>query len=179
MVFLLLTGVSVRHFLTCNGGAVESVIVPVSWNHLRNVMTDTDAYEALERLVIDFTEAFNREDIDEVISYIAEDAIYDEFNGVRSVGLAAIRQAFEPQFAGAYGTMRFHTEDMFLDEAAGKALIRWVLTLEEETRAGAYRGLDILHFKDGKLTEKHTYCKARIPLIRKRSEMQADGGWPG
>ena len=64
-------------------------------------MTDTDAYEALERLVIDFTEAFNREDIDEVMSYFAEDAIYDEFNGVRSVGLAAIRKAFEPQFAGA------------------------------------------------------------------------------
>jgi ketosteroid isomerase-like protein len=142
-------------------------------------MADEKKRAVFEKLVIDFTEAFNREDIEEVMSYFADEAIYDEFNGVRSVGLAAIRQAFEPQFAGAYGTMRFHTEDMFLDEAAGKASIRWVLTLEEETRAGAYRGLDILHFKDGKLTEKHTYCKARIPLIRKRSEMQADGGWPG
>lgn len=142
-------------------------------------MTDNEGYEALERLVIDFTEAFNREKIDEVMSYFAEDALYDEFNGVRSIGLAAIRQAFEPQFAGAYGTMRFHTEDMFLDAAAGKALIRWVLTLEEDNRAGAYRGLDILHFEDGKLTEKHTYCKAKIPLIRKRAEMEAEGSWPG
>ncbi len=141
-------------------------------------MTKSEEYRALERLVVDFTEAFNREDIDEVMSFFAEGAIYDEFNGARSLGLAAIRHAFEPQFAGAYGRMRFHTEDMFLDAMAGKALIRWVLTLEEETRAGAYRGLDILHFSDGKLVEKHTYCKANIPLIRKRTEMEADGSWP-
>ena len=142
-------------------------------------MSETDAArEALERLVIDFTEAFNREDIDEVMSYFADGAVYDEFTGVRNEGLAAIRKAFEPQFAGAFGRMRFHTEDMFLDVAAGKALIRWTLTLEEETRAGAYRGLDILHFRDGKLTEKHTYCKARIPFIRKKAEMEAEGIWP-
>ena len=42
--------------------------------------------------------------------------------------------------------MRFHTEDMFLDVDAGKAMIRWVLTLEEENRAGAYRGLDLASF---------------------------------
>jgi ketosteroid isomerase-like protein len=142
-------------------------------------MADEKKRAVFEKLVIDFTEAFNREDIEEVMSYFADEAIYDEFNGVRSVGLAAIRQAFEPQFAGDYGAMRFYTEDMFLDEASGKALIRWVLTLEEETRAGAYRGLDILHFKGGKLTEKHTYCKAMIPLIRKRPEMEAEGSWPG
>ncbi len=136
------------------------------------------ARAALERLVIDFTEAFNREDIDEVMSYFADGAIYDEFNGVRSQGKPAIRCAFEPQFAGAFGVMRFHTEDMFLDVAAGKALIRWTLTLEEPARAGAYRGLDILHFADGKLTEKHTYCKAKVPFIRKKSEMTADGSWP-
>ena len=142
-------------------------------------MAETDAARAaLERLVIDFTEAFNREDIDEVMSYFADGAVYDEFNGVRNEGLAAIRKAFGPQFAGAFGRMRFHSEDMFLDVAAGKALIRWTLTLEEETRAGAYRGLDILHFRDGKLTEKHTYCKAKIPFIRKKAEMQADGSWP-
>lgn len=142
-------------------------------------MTDEAARAALEKRVIDFTEAFNREDIDEVMSYFAADAIYDEFNGVRHLGLAAIRKAFEPQFTGAFGRMRFHTEDMFLDVAAQKALIRWTLTLEEPHRAGAYRGLDILHWDGERLAEKHTYCKAKIPLIRKKAEMQAEGSWPG
>ena len=139
---------------------------------------ETDARAALEKLVIDFTEAFNREDIDEVMSYFADGAIYDEFNDIRHEGKDAIRAAFVPQFAGKYGRMRFHTEDLFLDVAAGKALIRWVLTMEEESRQGAYRGLDILHFANGKLTEKHTYCKAKIPFIHKRAAMEAHGKWP-
>jgi ketosteroid isomerase-like protein len=136
------------------------------------------ARAALEKLVIDFTEAFNRENIDEVMSYFADDALYDEFTDIRHVGKEAIRAAFEPQFAGAYGRMRFHTEDLFLDVEAGKAMIRWVLTLEEETRQGAFRGLDILHFANGKLTEKHTYCKAKIPLIRDKKSLVEKGGWP-
>lgn len=143
-------------------------------------MTENPADRAaLETLVIDFTEAFNRENIVEVMSYFAEDAIYDEFDDVRHVGKTAIRRAFEPQFAGAFGRMRFHTEDMFLDVAQGKTMIRWVLTLEEADRQGAWRGLDILHFENGKLTQKHTYCKAKIPLIRKKAELAEKGEWPG
>ena len=140
-----------------------------------------DGRAALAKLVMDFTEAFNREDLDKMMGYFAEDAIYDEFNGTRNVGRAAIRRAFEPQFAGAFGRMRFHTEDMFLDVVAGdtgKALIRWQCTLEEKTRQGAWRGLDILQFESGRLTEKHTYAKAKVPLIRVKGEMVADGTWP-
>ena len=136
------------------------------------------ARAALEKLVVDFTEAFNREDMDEVMSYFSDDAIYDEFNDIRHVGTEAIRAAFVPQFSGEYGRLRFYTEDLFLDVDAGKAMIRWVLTMEEDTRQGAYRGLDLLHFRDGKLTEKHTYCKAKIPFIRKKEEMVGQGSWP-
>ncbi len=109
---------------------------------------DGNARAALEKLVIDFTEAFNRENIDEVMSYFADDAFYDEFNAVRHDGKEAIRAAFVPQFRGHYGKMRFHTEDMFLDVETGKALIRWLLTFEEATRAGGWRGLDLLHFEN-------------------------------
>jgi ketosteroid isomerase-like protein len=140
--------------------------------------SELESRNALEKLVVDFTEAFNREDIDEVMSYFADGAIYDEFNDIRHEGLAAIRKAFEPQFSGAFGRMRFHTEDMFLDVAAGKAMIHWVLTMEEADRASPYRGLDLLHFSDGTLVEKHTYCKAKIPFIRKKADMTAEGSWP-
>lgn len=139
---------------------------------------DDDGRDRLRRWVIDFTEAFNREDLDEVMSYFADDAIYDEFDGTRRVGKAAIRDAFIPQFDGKFGRMRFHTEDMFLDVDGGKALIRWLCTMEESARQGGYRGLDILHFRDGKLVEKHTYAKTRLPAIRKKRDMLADRTWP-
>lgn len=129
--------------------------------------------EELAAWVEDFTEAFNRENIDEVMAYFADDAIYDEFHGERHVGKAAIRAAFEPQFEGKYGRMRFHTEDMFLDIDTGKAMISWLLTLESGDRAGGWRGLDLLHFRDGKLVEKHTYAKAERPLMAKKQDSEA------
>lgn len=133
---------------------------------------DGNARAELAKWTIDFTEAFNHEDIDEVMSYIADDAIYDEFNAVRHEGKEAIREAMVPQFRGDYGKMRFHTEDMFLDAEAGKSLIRWLLTFEEPNRAGGWRGLDILHFENGKLVEKHTYAKAKTPVVEKAADSE-------
>src|SRR5688572_13301596 len=109
------------------------------------MVTDSMDRSTLEEIVISFTDAFNREDLDGVMSFMSDDAIYDEFNGTRSEGGAAIREAFVPQFRGDYGKMRFLTEDLFVDAKAGKALIRWVCTLETKRGPAGWRGLDILH----------------------------------
>ena len=116
-------------------------------------------------LVIRFTDAFNRDDLEAVMSFFADDAVYDELNGTRSRGAAAIRTAFEPQFRGDYGVIRFHTEDVFADADSGKALIRWRCTLEGGPTNGSWRGLDILHVADGQITHKLTYAKADVPRI--------------
>jgi ketosteroid isomerase-like protein len=110
--------------------------------------------------VVRFTEAFNREDLDAVMAYFADDALYDEFDGKEARGKAAIRAAFVPQFRGDFGRMRFVTEDLFVDVESGKALIRWLCTLERGGRKRGWRGLDLLHFRDGKVIEKRTYAKA-------------------
>ena len=120
----------------------------------------------LEELVIRFTDAFNREDLDGVMAFMADDAVYDQFNGARAVGKAAIREAFVPQFRGDYGTMRFVTEDLFVDAPAGKAMIRWVCTLAVDGVTRGWRGLDLLHFDGRLLTEKHTYAKADVPRLQ-------------
>ncbi|PYN79420.1 MAG: hypothetical protein DMD96_18085 [Candidatus Rokuibacteriota bacterium] len=125
--------------------------------------------EKLTDLVVRFTEAFNREDLDGVMSFMAEDAVYDEFNGTVNRGTAAIRAAFVPQFRGDYGKLRFHTEDLFVDATAGKALIRWLCTLETKRGPAAWRGLDILHVENSRIKEKLTYAKAKVPLFGEKS----------
>ena len=92
-------------------------------------MIDAAAREALARLTREFTDGFNRDDLDAVMSYFAEDAVYDEYDGRRHVGVAAIRAAFVPQFRGDFGRIRFHEEDVFVDPAAGRALISGACTL--------------------------------------------------
>ena len=123
------------------------------------------ARERLADLVVRFTDAFNRDDLDGVMSFLADDAVYDEFNGTVNRGRAAIRAAFVPQFRGYHGTLRFHTEDLFVDPVAGKALIRWVCTLQTKRGPAGWRGLDILHARNGLITEKLTYAKAKVPLL--------------
>ncbi len=122
----------------------------------------------LRELVLEFTDAFNREDLDGVMAYMAEDALYDEFSGHRAEGAAAIRKAFEPQFAGKFGTMRFREEDLIVDAEAKSAMISWTCTLETPERFGGWRGLDLLFFNEaGKIVRKETYAKTEKPSMRR------------
>lgn len=132
----------------------------------RRVPTDAPTQDELRDLVLAFTDAFNREDLDAVMAYFAADAVYDQFNGARAVGTAAIREAFVPQFRGDYGTMRFCTEDCFVDAVAGKAMISWTCTLERDGLTRGWRGLDLLHFEGRRVKEKHTYAKADVPRLQ-------------
>lgn len=122
-------------------------------------------HDELRQLALDFTDAFNRDDLDGVMAYFAEDGIYNEYNGRESRGKSAIRATFEPQFRGDFGRIRFLTEDLFVDAESGKAMIRWECTIEREGKRRAWRGLDLLHFRGGKLVEKHTYAKADRLLL--------------
>ena len=121
--------------------------------------------ESLEELVIRFTECFNANDLEGVLALMTEDAVYEEFTGAISRGKAAIRAAFEPQFRGDFGKMHFETEDLFVDAATGKALIRWVCRLETKRGPAGWRGLDILHVEHELVKHKLTYAKAKVPLL--------------
>ena len=125
----------------------------------------TPTRDELAALVCDFTDAFNREDLDAVMAYLTDDAVYDQFDGTRAVGKAAIRAAFVPQFRGDFGTIRFRTEDCFVDADARKAMIRWTCTLERDGLTRGWRGLDLLHFEGRLVKEKHTYAKADVPKL--------------
>jgi ketosteroid isomerase-like protein len=99
------------------------------------------------------------------MSFFAEDAVYDEFNGKHNHGIEAIRAAFTPQFTGTFGTMKFLDEDLFVDADTGKVMVSWRCTLSVKGQPTSWRGLDLLYFKGDKLVRKITYAKAKLPLL--------------
>ncbi|CBL47241.1 hypothetical protein HDN1F_36580 [gamma proteobacterium HdN1] len=132
----------------------------------------------IESQILAFAEAFNRNSLDDVMSFFSEDAVYEPGDGKRHEGLAAVRKAFLPQFSGAFGKMRFVPEDAIVDLENNKAVFTWVCkhNLEEGVKPSAlsrlrqvglraifgnrfgWKGLDILHFDDrGKIKAKYTY----------------------
>jgi uncharacterized protein (TIGR02246 family) len=122
--------------------------------------------QQLVDLTTRFIEAFNRNDLDTVMSFFADDAVYDEFNGTHNKGKAAIRAAFTPQFTGAFGKMQFLDEDLFVDAETGKVMASWRCTLAVKGQPTSWRGLDLLHFRGEKLLRKLTYAKTKVPLFQ-------------
>lgn len=136
-----------------------------------------------------YLEAFNALDLDRVVSYFADDAVYRPGTGVERVGRAAIRDELQPQFDLAYGAMRFDECDRIVDDKTRKIVIRWVcrhdlayakptnLTWKARrllvgTLVGerfGWEGVDVLHFDDaGKIKSKFTYAGFKQPRLERQ-----------
>jgi len=110
----------------------------------------------------EFTRAFNENDLDSVMAWFAVDSVYDQFDGAQARGRDEIRTAFEPQFAGAFGVMKFNEEELFVDADERKAMISWSCSIESKQGPASWRGLDLLSFDEQmKITRKSTYAKAK------------------
>jgi hypothetical protein len=140
----------------------------------------TTIADVLER----FVDGFNTNDLDQVMNFFAENAVYLPGDGNEHKGRAAIRKAFLPQFSNAFGAMRFLVDDRVVDEGARKAAIRWVCKHDFDEmpslarrllfkarfgrRAGWY-GTDIFHFDEqGKIVGKYSYANfGSMPQVRR------------
>lgn len=123
-----------------------------------------DRKHELRQLTLAFLDAFNRNDLDAVMAFFSDDAVYEELQGPISHGRAAIRDAFAPQFEGAFGVMRFDEDDTFIDAEAGKVMSSWDLHVERNGEPAVLRGLDLLEFRGPQIVRKQTYVKAKAPL---------------
>ena len=123
----------------------------------------SDRYRELYALSVAFLDAFNRYDLDGVMSYFTDDAVYAELTGRVNHGCDAIRLALTPQFEGKFGPIQFIEDDTFIDAASGKIMSSWDMTITRDGQPQAMQGLDLLHFVGAKIVLKQTYVKTRSP----------------
>ncbi|MBI1386108.1 MAG: DUF4440 domain-containing protein [Rhizobiales bacterium] len=124
--------------------------------------------ERLEDATNAFMAAFNAGDLDAVLGFFTDDAVFEDPRGARHEGKPAIRSAFEPLFSGALGRPRFTDDDFFCDPDAGKVMTSWHLLLEINGVPTSLRGLDLLHFEGDRISRKLSYVKAQTPLYQKQ-----------
>jgi ketosteroid isomerase-like protein len=108
-----------------------------------------------------FNAAFNRHDVDAIMSMMSEDAVFDNTSpapdGTMFQGQANVRQFWEEFFAHSKHA-RFETEEMFA--YGDRAFQRWIYTwIDAQGVSGHVRGVDIFRFRDGLIVEKLSYVK--------------------
>ena len=123
----------------------------------------SDRKAELTDLSTRFIDAFNKQDLDGIMSFFAEDGVFEDSEGKVHQGHAAIRAQFEPLISGSLGKYHFDDDDFFMDADAGKVMTSWKLTLDIDGKPVSLKGLDLLHFVDDKLVKKNAFNKAGAP----------------
>jgi ketosteroid isomerase-like protein len=141
-------------------------------NTTGNVTSRTLSREEIKQALLDWQLAWNAYDIDGVMELFHDDVLFENWTGGRARGKDALRRAWTPWFANHDG-FRFTEEETFIDEVEQKVLYRWQLewlSFEAgyEGKPERRRGVDVLHFQDGKIIRKLTYSKTTVEIDGKR-----------
>ncbi len=124
--------------------------------------------EEIRNALLKWNQAWDAHDLDGVMSLYHDDILFENWTGGRVKGKEALRKAWTPWF-NRHGGFRFVGEDTFIDETEQKVLYRWRFespSFEKgfEGKAEIRRGVDVIHFEDGKIIQKLTYSKTTLEI---------------
>jgi steroid delta-isomerase-like uncharacterized protein len=114
-----------------------------------------------------FADAWNRHDVDGLMSFMTEDCIFessagDDARGTRYEGVDAVRKGYAKAWAD-FADARWNDARHFVQGDRGVS--EWTFTgTDAEGRRSEVAGCDIFTFRDGKIRVKNSYRKNR-PLI--------------
>lgn len=132
----------------------------------------------IEQSLRKWNQAWSNYDLEGVMELFHDEILFENWTGGMAIGKQAVRKAWADWFSN-HGGFRFTEEETFVDEAQQKALYRWQLdwpSFEKgyEGKPEARRGVDVIHFKDGKIFKKLTYSKTTLLIDGKRIRLTAE-----
>jgi uncharacterized protein (TIGR03086 family) len=108
-----------------------------------------------------FSAAFGSGDVDAIMARMTDDCVFESTgpapDGQRHVGQAEVRAVWEQLFGGTTDP-KFTDEDTFV--FGDRGCVRWLFTwTNEDGSQGHVRGVDVMRFRDGLVSEKLSYVK--------------------
>jgi ketosteroid isomerase-like protein len=124
--------------------------------------------EEFESVLSKWQQSWATHDLDGVMALFHDDVTFENWTGGRALGKQALRRAWTSWFANHNG-FRFIEEDIFIDVRRQKVLFRWQLQWPSRERdfEGQFekrRGVDVLHFQNGKIIHKLTYSQTVVEI---------------
>ena len=118
-----------------------------------------------------FADAWNRHDVDDLMSFMTDDCVFEasagpEACGARAKGHDAVRAAFAAVWATFPDAHWGHARHFVSGE---RGVSEWTFTgtHRDGTRVEVH-GCDLFTFRDGKIAVKNSYRKNRPPLAAAR-----------
>ena len=132
----------------------------------------------IEKALAKWQRAWNEHDLDGVMELFHNEVLFVNWTGGKAKGKENLRRAWAPWFTN-HGGFRFTEEETLIDEAEQKVLYRWQLKWPSsekgyEGKPEKRQGVDVLHFRDGKIIQKLTYSKTTVEIDGKRVELSAE-----
>ena len=124
-------------------------------------MTDKQNHVTVDMLEA-FADAWNRHDIDDLMSFMAEDCVFessggDESCGTRYEGAAAVREGYAKAWQD-FPDARWNNARHFVNGEQGVS--EWTFTgTDRHGKRSEVNGCDIFTFRDGKIRVKNSYRK--------------------
>ena len=122
--------------------------------------SDADLFTLLDR----FAEAWNRHDLDALMSMMTDDGVFEasagpQVDGQRSEGTQAVRAAFAAVF-DAFHDAHWASARHFI--AGDRGVSEWTFTgTQKDGKHVEVTGCDLFTFRDGKIAIKNSYRKNR------------------
>ena len=117
------------------------------------------------KILEEITDAFNRHDLDAIMAYFTDDAVFESPRGSepwgrRFTGKDAVREGLAARFSGI-PDVHYGDGDHFV--AGDRGASEWTLTgTTTEGETLEVRGCDLWTFRDGLVTRKDSYWKIRV-----------------
>lgn len=133
--------------------------------------------QEIEKAMLEWNQAWERYDLDGVMALFHDDVVFENWTTGRAEGKEALGKAWAPWFENN-GGFKFTSEDLFIDESEQKVLYQWTLdwpSMEKgyEGKHEVRRGVDVVHFKDGKIIRKDTFSKTALIINDKKVRLFA------
>src|SRR5688572_2762932 len=126
----------------------------------RDTQSEADLFTLLDR----FAEAWNRHDLDALMSMMTDDGVFEasagpQVDGQRSEGTQAVRAAFAAVF-DAFHDAHWASARHFI--AGDRSVSEWTFTgTQKDGKHVEVTGCDLFTFRDGKIAIKNSYRKNR------------------
>jgi len=116
----------------------------------------------------DWLTAWNKHDLEGVMNLFHEEIVFENWTGVKIAKKESLQKAWTPWFQN-HENFKFIEEDVFFDESEQKMLFMWKLEWKSIMKSHlgkpeVRRGVDVLHFSNGKIVQKLSYSKTTIRI---------------